>query len=309
MKLPDDYLTYPKRRYGSDQDRYPWEPRAKRAPLAWPGGSSVAALVVVPIEFHALNPAVTPFKAPGAMVTPYPDLRHYTSRDYGNRVGVYRLLSALKSGNIKATFPINAVLLPAIRPLVDAIAAEGHEIAAHGWAADSLHHSGLAQDAEAELVARTVEAFRRIGITPVTWMSPARQQSYDTLDLIAAAGFRNCLDWEADTVPIAMRTPHGNVTAVPLSTELDDRLLLIERRQAESEWVTQIETAVQCLRAEAPRFGGQVLSFSLTPYIAGLPFRMHAVRQIVGALEAGNDVWSATAADIAKAAMPVAASR
>jgi len=303
MPLTDDYVSYPRRRYGSDQDRYPWKPRAARAPVTWPGGRPVAALLVIPLEFHGLNPAVTPFKAPGAMVTPYPDLRHYTSRDYGNRVGVYRLLAALRAQNIRATFPINAVLLPTIRPLLDAIAADGHEIAAHGWAADKIHHSGLSQPIEAELIARTLDGFRSAGFTPTTWMSPARQESHHTLDLLAAAGLHNCLDWEFDTVPIAMHTRHGNVTAVPVSSELDDRLLLIERRQPESEWVTQIETAAQCLRTEASRFGGQVLSFSLTPYIAGLPFRMHAVRQIVGALGARDAVWSATASDIAAAAL------
>ena len=236
------------------------------------------------------------------MVTPYPDLRHFTSRDYGNRVGVYRLLTALRGAGLKATFPINAALLPTIRPLLDAIAADGHEIAAHGLAADSLHWNGLDSAEETALIERTLAGFRAVGLTPRTWMSPARQQSFATLDLIAAAGFTICLDWEADTVPLALHTAHGPLAAVPLSNELDDRLLLIERRQSEQEWVSQIDASIHLLREEAPRFGGQVLGFTLTPYIAGLPFRSQAVRQICAALDAGNGVWSATAAQIADAA-------
>ena len=189
------------------------------------------------------------------MVTPYPDLRHFTSRDYGNRVGVYRLLTALRDAGLKATFPINAALLPAIRPLLDAIAADGHEIAAHGLAADSLHWNGLDSAEETALIERTLAGFRAAGLTPRTWMSPARQQSFATLDLIAAAGFTICLDWEADTVPLALHTAHGPLAAVPLSNELDDRLLLIERRQSEQEWVSQIEASIRLLREEAPRFG------------------------------------------------------
>jgi allantoinase len=306
IPLPDSYLIYPRRAYGSDQDRYAWRPRIAREAIAWPAGAPLAALVVIPLEFHRLNPEVKPFKTPGAMVTPYPDLRHYTSRDYGNRVGAYRLLASLKAAAVKATFPINAALLPRIRPLVDAIAADGHEIAAHGLAADALHWGGIDPATEFALVERTCDAFRLAGIKPRTWMSPARQQSFRTLDLIAEAGFDVCLDWESDTVPVPMVTTHGNVTAVPLSNELDDRLLLIERRQSENDWATQVMTAAQLLRGEAPRFGGQVLSFTLTPYIAGLPFRMHAVRQILECVGRDSGAWSATASEIADAAGPTA---
>jgi allantoinase len=301
MPLNDSHLTYPRRAYGADQDRYPWTPRQGRPIVQWPGAAPVAALIVIPLEFHRLNPNVKPFKAPGAMVTPYPDLRHFTSRDYGNRVGAYRLLAALKAGGLKATFAINGALLAGIRPLVDAIIADGHEIAAHGVAADAIHWGGMDPAVETLLIAQTLDAFHTAGLAPKTWMSPARQQSYATLDLIAAAGFTTCLDWESDTVPLRMTTSSGAITAVPLSTELDDRLLLIERRQSEHEWVAQIESAARLLREESPRFGGQVLSLSMTPYIAGLPFRMHAVRQIIANLGAGQGVWSATAAQIAGA--------
>jgi allantoinase len=297
-------LTYPHRRYGSDQARYDWRPREPRPPLQWPGNAPVAAMLVIPLEFHGLNPATKPFKAPGAMVTPYPDLRHFTTRDYGNRVGVYRLLLALREAHVKATFAVNATLLSVLRPLIDAIASDGHEIAAHGFAADRIHWNGLGRAPEEALIAQTMTAFSAAGLAPTTWLSPARQQSFDTLDLIAAAGLKQCLDWESDSVPLAMRTQSGPIVALPLSGELEDRLLLIERRQTEAEWAMQIEDAAQLLRDEAPRFGGQVLGFSMTPYVSGLPFRMHAVRQIFAALSAARGVWSATAAQIAQASTP-----
>jgi len=53
---------------------------------------------------------------------------------------------------------------------------------------------------------------------------------------------------------------------------------------------------------EGPRYGGQVLSFTLTPYVSGLPFRLWAVREIFAALGADAQVWSATALEIADAA-------
>jgi hypothetical protein len=132
-------------------------------------------------------------------------------------------------------------------------------------------------------------------------MSPARQQSFETLDLIAEAGFDVCLDWEPDSLPVSMKTATRDVLAVPLSNELDDRILLSDRRQTEAEWRDQILAALNFTKAEAPRFGGQVLSFSLTPYVSGQPFRIWALRQALAALGADAEVWSAPASQIADA--------
>jgi hypothetical protein len=98
-----------------------------------------------------------------------------------------------------------------------------------------------------------------------------------------------------------MKTNFGEVLAVPLSTELDDRLLLNDRNQTEAEWMEQILAATEFTKREAPRFGGQMLGFSLTPYISGQPFRTWALRAALSALGHDAQVWSATATEIADA--------
>lgn len=301
MPLPDDYLSYPHRAHGMDQDRYAWRPATERAPQWWPGGEAVAAMVVVPIEHHALNPSGKPFKHPGAMVTPYPDLRHYTTRDYGNRVGAFRILKALKEARVKATFPINAAHLARLRPLVDAIIEDGHEVAAYGLDPEHIHWGGLPKEEERAMVGEVRDLFEAAGLSPTTWLSPARQQSFATLDLIAEAGFKVCLDWEQDNVPVAMKTASGEILAVPLSNELDDRILMLDRRQDEDTWTRQVAEARSCLKEEAPRYGGQVLGFTLTPYVSGQPFRIAALRDILRGLAEDEAVWAATASQIAAA--------
>lgn len=300
MSLPPDYLTYPHRSYGMDQDRYAWRPAAKRDRITWPGGAPLAVMIVVPIEHHTLEPLDKPFKPPGAMQTPYPDLRHYTTRDYGNRVGVYRILKALKAAGIRATFPVNANQLERLKPLIDVILSDGHEIAAHGLAADHIHWSGLEPGVEAAWIAEVRQRFDAAGLKPRVWLSPARQQSFATLDLIAAQGFDICLDWEADEVPMSMRCEAGAVTALPLSNELDDRSLMIDRRQTEDEWADQLLAAAQYLSDGGERFGGRMLGFTLTPYVSGQPFRIAALRRMLTSL-CGAGVWTATASEIAAA--------
>lgn len=299
MPVPDEYLAYPNRAYGADQQRYPWRLSADRTPIVLPWKAAVAAMIVVPLEFHMLTPRGEPFKHPGAMVTPYPDLRHFTTRDYGNRVGVFRILRELKAAGLTATFPINATLLPRVRPLIEALIEDGHEIAAYGVDTDHIHWAGLEDGVERRWVETTRSAFDKAGLKPRTWMSPARHQSFATLDLIAEAGFDICLDWEQDSVPVPMKTAAKDVLAVPLSTELDDRILLNDRRQTEAEWADQVLEATRFLKREAHRFGGQVLGFSLTPYIAGQPFRTWALRKILAALGSDAEVWAATASQIA----------
>ena len=134
--LPSAYLTYPKRAYGQDQDRYDWS--FKRNMRATDNDVNASAFIVVPLERFILNPEGSPFRAPGAMVTQYPDLRHFTSRDYGNRIGAFRILKVLRTLGIKATFAVNARLLDNIKPLIERVLEDGHEIAAYGLDMDCI---------------------------------------------------------------------------------------------------------------------------------------------------------------------------
>jgi len=300
MPLDPSYLLYPHRAYGMDQRRYDWRLPTDRPNHVWPKDARVAVMIVVPIEHHPLDPIGKPFKHPGAMVTPYPDLRHYTSRDYGNRVGVFRILRCLQAAGIKATFPINANQLDRLSPLVEAILAGGHEIAAYGLSTNHIHWGGLDPSDERDIIGRVRDIFASHALSPRTWLSPARQQSFATLDLLKEHGFDICLDWEADTVVLPMRTEHGPVLAIPLSNELDDRSLLIDRRQSEDEWADQVIEAIAYLKGEAPRSGGHVVGFTLTPYVTGQPFRIAALRRLLAILAGDPAVWMAKAGEIAE---------
>ena len=131
MSLDPSYLEYPMRRRGMDHDSYLYSNLFERAPVAWPSGKSVAAVVMVSLEWFPIIPADKPFRAPGHMVTPYPDYRHYTSREYGTRVGVYRMLGAHEKVGAKASFAVNGAIADRYPQLVADIVSGGHEIVAH----------------------------------------------------------------------------------------------------------------------------------------------------------------------------------
>ncbi|ABI78138.1 polysaccharide deacetylase family protein [Hyphomonas neptunium ATCC 15444] len=297
MPQPAEFLEYPHRAYGMDQDRYDWQPADRRAPVQLKSGARAMAFITIPLEFFPLDPPAKPFKHPGAMVTPYPDLRHYTTRDYGNRVGVFRLLKELESAGLKATFAVNAEVARRYAPLIERIRQGGHEIAAHGVSTAHIHHAGLSEEEERALVAQTRAALP----DAVTWMSPARNQSFRTPDLVREAGFTTCLDWESDQRPLPMRTAHGPLSCLPNHYELSDFLILGTRSQSEDEWADQIlEAAAQTVAEYASR-GAQCFGFTLTPYITGLPFRIEAVTRVLKGLAAMDGLEVATAASVTSA--------
>lgn len=290
--LSTDYLSYPKRAYGQDHSFYDWRLSQNRPKLEWKNGVKVAICLIVPLEFFPLNPSGVPYKHPGAMVTPYPDLRHFTVRDYGNRVGVYRILEALEEAKSQATFAVNGEIARRYAPLLQKL--EGHEILAHGVSTNHIHHEGLSRQEEEALIDRALNALP----SPKGWMSPARGQSSRSLELLAQSGLDYCLDWEMDQVPVMAKTDKGDIMLIPNSYELSDFTLLHTRRQTEESWVKQIMSAIDMLAEEHERFGGQMLGLTLTPYIIGQPFRIWALRELLSRIGAREDVSILTAAQI-----------
>ena len=294
--MDSSYLKYAKRGYGQDHDFYDWRLSSERKKLSWDKDAKVAISFIIPLEFFPLNPSGVPFKHPGAMVTPYPDLRHFTVRDYGNRVGVYRILQSLQSSGVSATFAVNGEIARRYPPLLELIKSQGHEIAAHGLSTDHIHHEGLKAAEENKLIKDSLACFD----SAKGWMSPARNQSSKTLERLAKAGVTYCLDWEMDQVPVTAKTKNGNVNLIPHSYELSDFTLLHTRRQSEEAWLEQIKSSIDLLRKEHKRFGSQMLGLTLTPYVIGQPFRIWALRSLLEHVKTTDNVEAFTAGDIAQ---------
>jgi allantoinase len=299
MSLPADYLKYPWRRHGMDHDRYSYSNLFERTPVQWPNGARVALWVVPALEFFPLNPSGKPFKAPGSMVTPYPDFRHYTTRDYGNRVGIYRLFKVLDELKIPASVAFNSVVAERYPALLGEVTRRGWEVIAHGVDMDALHYGGQDEAEEARQVDTALASLRKASGQPVTgWLSPAKSESFATPDLLAARGVEYVCDWVNDDLPYALNTASGTLHSMPHSTELSDRQILIDYHFSEDEYVEQVSDAFACLYAEAGDYGGRMLCLPVIPYISGLPYRIRAFRRVLEHILGHAGVWPATGAEI-----------
>ena len=301
--LPASYFEYPWRRKGLDHDRFPFRILPRMAPVAWPGKKRVALWVAVHMGHFPMDMPEKPFRAPGGMERPYPSYWDYTQRDYGNRIGIYRLMKALDTRGIRATALMSSVLATRYPALMKEIAASKWEVAAAGVDMGKIHHGGLPEAEERALVTQAVATLRGVfGKSVRGWHSPAHSQSMRTLDLVAEAGLDYVTDWINDDMPYSVVTSGGKLTAMPLDWDMSDQRLLFGQHMATEDFTDQVKRAFATLQAEAAATGsGRILTLTITPWLMGQPHRIRALGELLDHLLAHENVWPATGSEIVDA--------
>ena len=297
--LKENYLHYPYRNHGMDHDRYEWSMLKNRPKVSWPEEKSLALWVNVGLQFFPLNQKGIPFKVPGGMTKPYPDLRHFTLRDYGNRVGIYRFFKAFDQYGIKPTFAVSSRLAERNPYLMSKIKDRGDEIICHGYHMDALHYGGQDQAEESEIVKKSLGNLRKISGQDVKgWISPAKNESSNTPDLLASNGVTYFCDWVNDDMPYPFKTKNGILTAMPLSTELEDYFVILNNQHSAESWAEQVCDACDFLLQEADYGNGRILSLNVHPWVLGQPHRIGQLERVLEYVSSKEEVWSAYAGEI-----------
>jgi allantoinase len=301
--LPPSYFEYPWRRQGLDHERFPFRILPRMAPVVWPGKARVALWVAVHMGHFPMDMPKQPFVATGGMERPYPSYWDYTQRDYGNRIGVYRLMKALDARGLKATALMSAVLATRYPALMKEIEASDWEVAAAGLDMGKLIHGDMPEAEERALVKQAVDTLRsRFGKKVRGWHSPAHSQSMRTLDIVADAGLDYVTDWINDDMPYQVTTQAGPLTAMPLAWDMSDQRLLFQQHMDTGDFVDQVKRAFRVLDAEAASTGGgRVLTLTITPWLMGQPHRIKALGELLDHLLSHGAVWPATGAEIVDA--------
>jgi peptidoglycan/xylan/chitin deacetylase (PgdA/CDA1 family) len=299
MPVDPTYLTYANRRAGNDHDMYAASYLPDRKPVMWPGNKGVAVWIVPIVEVFPLDMKPEPINPPGGMTRPYPDYWNYTSQDYGNRVGIYRILDALENRGMTASCAVNAALADKYPRVLADIAAR-HEVIAHGRDMGTIHGDYLSEEAEAEVIgASRARLAKALGHAPRGWFAPAWAVSRNTTRLAAAAGFDYSCDWAVDELPVPMTGSAQGLTAMPLSYELSDTRLILEYKQMAWDWAEQVIDSLAFLSAESARKGaGRILALPVHPWIVGAPLRIGAFERILDTVAADPQTWVATGSQI-----------
>ena len=277
--------------------RYDYTAWRGRTPYAWPGGAKLAVYLGVNLEHFAFGEGLGAELAPGG---PQPDVLNFAWRDYGNRVGGWRLLDLLDELAMPATVLLNSAMYDYAPDLVAAHRARGDEMAGHGRT-NSERQSVLPEAEERRLIAESTEAIaRHEGAAPRGWLSPWIAESRTTPDLLAEAGYRYTMNWCADDAPVWMRTRGGKLLAMPYPQEVNDIPAIVARRESAEAFARMIvddfEERLRQVRADGLP---QVMGIALHPYIIGQPHRLRVLRRALSVVaQARGDVWITTAGAI-----------
>src|SRR5256714_5754695 len=200
--------------------RFDYSPITDRPDFSWPGGRRLAVYIPVALEHFSYNEGGLGLSySPGL---PHPNTYNWAWREYGNRVGGFRLLELLREHNITPTVLLNTECYEHCPQLIDAYREAGTEFVGHGRT-NSQHPNELDEDSERELIHSVYDAISsHEGRPPGGWMSPGANPSAVTEDLLAEAGYRYTLDWPMDDQPVWMSTRSRPLLSVPYPHEVND---------------------------------------------------------------------------------------
>jgi allantoinase len=280
-------------------------PIVERAPLHWPNGARLALAIVVSIEFYELQPSSNAFIPPnlpgGFGRGPYPDFRNYTHREYGPRVGLFRLMDLLRDRQIRATAAIDARTAIERPFIVRQCLDLGWEVAAHGRAVTDVVSSQMTETEEQNYIAAALAALRNvIGNPPRGWHAAEYGESHRTVRLLAEIGIDYVLDWPNDEQPYLMHAGDRSIVALPMAVDLDDVIAHWQHKLTMGRWRQAVIDAVDQLCADGER-NGRVLVLNIHPWLMGQAFRTTYFAEVLDHVCNRSAVWLATAGEIASA--------
>jgi len=298
--VSDGYLAYPRRGPGPDHDRYDASPLPARRPhIRWPGGAPVAVWVVIGIESFRPDAPAPPFAPRGVPTREWFDYREWTLRDYGPRVGLFRILDLLDSVGVVGSAAISADLCGHAPAAVEAIARRGFEAVGHGLSSSLPLHEAMPEAQERAIIGESLRILRKATAQPIRgWLGPSMSESSRTLDLLAEQGIAYVCDWVNDDLPYPMRTRDGVLHALPYSWEINDLTITQELHQPAQELERAIVDQFSYLAQEARRDGGRAMCIALHAWIAGQPHRIAPLRRALERIAAGGDAWFATGSEL-----------
>jgi len=275
--------------------RYRYSSIVSRPDYTWPGGRRLAVYIAINIEAFGYG------VGKGVAIAP-PDQAQsdsiYSWRDYGNRVGVWRMFELFDELGLPVEAQMNIAVYDHCPDIPARLRARGDEVLGHG-VTNSEEQGKLSEDAERELIARVTSTIqKREGQAPVGWMSPWLSNSAVTLDLLKEAGYRYVMDWTMDDQPIWMRTRSGPILSMPYPIEVNDTRGVVWYHYTSEEFADLIVDQFDEMLAQSAR-QPLVCPISLHPFVMGRPYRIRRLRQALAHIAQHRDrVWITRPRDI-----------
>jgi allantoinase len=271
---------------------FDYSPITERPAIHWPGDAKVAVYVGLNVEHFLLDrPSTSIWPGTADLV---PDALNYGWRDYGARVGVWRMMDSLDRHGVRASVLLNSDVAHHNPQIIKAGLERNWAWLAHGRT-NSVLHTDMAEDEERRVLTDIVDTIATAtGRRPHGWMGPGLTETFNTPALLAELGLSYVLDWTNDDQPYRLTVP--GMLSVPYTVELND-LGLAAKGTTGPEFVQMVRDQYEVLSAEG---NGRVMALALHPFVTGQAFRAKYFDQALAFLAAQPDVWLTTSDEIAE---------
>lgn len=277
------------------RDRVLYSPLADRPAITWPDDARIAVWVSPNIEHYEFTPPQTSKQRDPWPRMPHPDVQMYGFKDYGNRVGVWRMADLLDELDIKATVSLNMAVMDHFPEIATLITDLDWKVMSHGIYNTRFSY-GLTEEEERAWLIDTIDTLRRhTGLELRGMLGPAISGTVRTPDLMAELGLIYHTDWAHDDIPVPLAVESGQLISVPYSFEINDAPLMAGNHDS-AYFIEAAKRQFDTLYRE----GGKVMCLALHPFLFGQPHTIDDLREILRYITGHDDVWMTTADDIAQ---------
>jgi allantoinase len=287
---------------------YDFVPISKRKPLKWPNGARLALMLTTNFEywdrtkdtdkpFYPGGPGIVGGDLPGNVY----DNPNWTWREYGQRVGVWRMFDIFDAAGVPSTCTLNAKMALERRDVIDAALSRGWELVAHNYVqTELLTDFAHDKEREREVIRQTLKVYRDICGRPARgWLSSSLRCTLNTVDILAEEGLSFTCDLLNDDQPYLVQTSSGKpIVSIPYTSEVNDFTTFMRQGQTASGALEVFKEQFDWLYRESES-SGRMMNVGLHPHVIGQPFRIRALRDFIAYAKSFPGVWFATRAEIA----------
>ena len=276
-------------------DRFPYSPIVDRKPLKWPNGARVAVWVIPNIEHFLFD---RPSTSITAVTTQFvPDVLNYSWRDFGVRVGIWRLMEVMEKHGIKGTVALNSDVCRHYPRIIEEGKKLGWEWMGHGTNNSTIINK-QPEDEERKLIAGIVDTIAKAtGQKPRGWLGPALTESHNTLDILAENGIEYVGDWVNDEQPYPMEVKKGSMHSIPYSIELNDIPAFLDLGRSSEDFAKMLCDQFDVLYQDGAK-SARVMAICLHPFLIGHAYRSKHFDKALGYIKGHKDVWFAKGGEI-----------
>lgn len=281
----------------NSHNRFPYSPIVGRPDFTWPEGKRLAVHLCLNLEHFAYNEGLGLSYSPGI---PHPNTYNWAWREYGNRVGVWRIIALCDALGLPLSVLLNSECYAHCPQVIAALRARGDEIVGHGRT-NSEHQNNFSEEDERVLIQDVSDAIsRHEGKAPRGWLSPGVNPSNVTPDLLQEAGYTYVLDWPMDDQPVWIKTRNGRLLSVPYPHEVNDiPAIALHDMPADGFANMIIDNFDELL--EQSRSQSLVFGISIHAFLIGQPYRLRHFRRAMEHIARHRDkIWLTTTGGVAQ---------